>query len=124
VQFHRNQYNDVNLYAIIKNEAGHVMLNTRSKQYAANDLGALRPGTIYQKDKKVRIGITIQDTKLFNTVNMFPCLLADTTVFAETDESFTLSGLTYQYTTIDSPDQNPSTMYENIIRPKEDTRDE
>ena len=60
------------------------------------------------------------DHKMFITVNKFPCLFADTTVYAKTSGSFTLSRLTYTYTSIDAPDTNPSDLYANIIRPKEE----
>jgi len=117
VSFHRNQFNKVDIDVIIKNEAGHILLDTTSKRYAANDLGALFVGKKLDKDEMHRVGTTIQDHKLFLTINKFPCLLADTTIKVKTEGSFTLSSLTYMYTSIDAPDTNPSEIYKNIIRP-------
>lgn len=117
VSFHRNQFNKVDLDVIIKNEAGHILLDSASKRYAANDLGALFVGKKINSNELHRVGTTIQDHKMFLTINKFPCLLADTIVKAKTEGSFTLSSLTYSYTSIDSPDTNPSEIYKNIIRP-------
>ena len=118
IGFHRNQYNKVDLDVIIRNEAGHILLDSTSKLKSIGDLAALNIGKKLNSNP-LRLDSTIQDTKLLNTINMFPCLLADTTVYAKTDESFTLSSVTYNYTSIDSPDQNPYDTYANIIRPKE-----
>lgn len=120
VSFHRNQYNKIDLDVIIKNEGGHVLLDSRSKLYAANDLGSLFVGKKLNQNETNRVGTTVQDYKMFNTINMFPCLMVDTLVTAKTSGWFTLSGLTYEYTTIDAPDSNPSEIYNKIIRPKED----
>lgn len=117
VSFHRNQFNNVDLDVIIKNEAGHILLDTSSKRYAANDLGALFVGKKLKVGEVHRLGSTIQDHKMFLTINKFPCLLADTIITAKTEGSFTLSSLTYMYTSIDAPDSNPSEIYKNIIRP-------
>lgn len=117
--FHRKQFNNIDLNVIIKNEAGHVLLDSKSKRFAANDLGVLHVGKKYLSENQTRIGSTIQDTKMFITINKFPCLLVDTIVTASTDESFTLSSVTYSYTTIDMPDTNPSDTYKNIIRPED-----
>lgn len=119
VSFHRNQFNNIDLNVIIKNEAGHVLLDSKSKQSHANDLGILNEGETYDKNSKVRIGSTIQDNKLFLTINKFPCILVDTIVTASTSGSFTFSGLTYEYTSIDTPDRTPTEIYKNIIRLKE-----
>lgn len=120
VGFHRNQFKNVDINVIIKNEAGHLLLDTKSKRFAANDLGALHVGKKLSDSDPARIGTTIQDNKMFITINKFPCLLVDTTLYVKTDGSFTFSSLTFEYTTIDPPDSNPTDLYKNIIRPKED----
>ena len=116
VTFHRNQFNKIDIDVIIKNEGGHILLDTESKRYAANDLGTLYVGTKYKANGQNKIGTTIQDNKMFITINKFPCLTADTSIKVITDGSFTLTGLTYSYTTIDSPDSNPSEIYNKIVR--------
>lgn len=118
VGFHRNQYNKIDLSVIIKNEAGHKLLDTDSNRFSINDLGALKVGDLMSNEKQ-RLGSTIQDMKLFNTVNMFPCLLADTYVEAKTKGSFALSSVTYAYTSTEQPETNPYDLYAKIIRPKE-----
>lgn len=118
INYHRNQYNKVDIDVLIRNEAGHVLLDSDSKRKSIGDLAALKADTEIEDDV-LRLDSTIQDSKLINTVNMFPFILADTTIIAKTKGSFTLSGVTYNYTSTDSPDQNPYDLYTNIIRPKE-----
>lgn len=115
--FHRNQYNKIDLDVIIRNEAGHILIDSNSKLKSIGDLGSLKSDTLFVEQK--RLDTTIQDTKLFNSVNMFPCLLADTKIIIKTPGKFVLSSVTYNYTSTDSPDQNPYDLYTNIIRPKE-----
>ena len=118
VGFHRNQFNNVDLDVIIKNEAGHVLIDTTSKRFSIGDLRALKLGQVHSPDA-IRLDTTIQDNKLINSVNMFPCLLADATIIAKTSGSFTLTSITYNYTSCDAPDQNPYDLYSGIIRPRE-----
>lgn len=119
VSFHRNQFNNVTVNVIIKNEAGHVLLDSENYARHSNDIKAFIEGETYDKSSKVRIGSTIQDTKMFNTINKFPCLLADTYIKAKTKGSFTFSYVTFEYTSIDVPDMTPTEIYKNIIRMKE-----
>jgi hypothetical protein len=119
VSFHRNQFNNVTVNVIIKNEAGHVLLDSENYTRHSNDIKAFIEGETYNESSKVRIGSTIQDTKMFNTINKFPCLLADTYIKAKTKGSFTFSYVTFEYTSIDVPDMTPTEIYKNIIRMKE-----
>ena len=116
--FHRNQYNKIDLDVIIRNEAGHILIDSNSKLKSIGDLGALKAGDSLRVEQK-RLDTTIQDTKLFNSVNMFPCLLADAKLTVKTSGKFVLSSVTYNYTSTETPDQNPYDTYVNIIRPKE-----
>lgn len=50
---------------------------------------------------------------------MFPCLLVDTTITAENDKEFSISSVTYNYTTSEPPDMTSYDLYANILRPKE-----
>lgn len=118
VGFHRNQFNKIDLNVIIKNEAGHSLINSDSKRKSISDLAAMKLG-IKHSNQILRLDSTIQDTKLINSINMFPCLLADSYIEAETEGSFAFSSISFVYTTIEYPDTNPYDVYTNIIRPKE-----
>jgi hypothetical protein len=50
---------------------------------------------------------------------MFPCLLADTIITADTDKEFSISSITYTYTTSEVPETTPYDLYSNIIRMRE-----
>ncbi len=118
ISYHRNQFNKVDLDVIIKNEAGHTLIDEDSKRKSLNDLGSLFVG-IKNEGQSVRVGSTIRDDKLINAINMFPCLLADAYITARTEGSFTFSSITYSYETTEMPDTNPYDTYANIIRVKE-----
>jgi hypothetical protein len=120
VGFHRKQCNKIDIDVIIRNEAGNVILNSRSKRHSPNLSGIFKANSKLNSETKLKIGSTIQDQKLFNVINKFPCMFVDTTVKAITDGSFSLSRIVYQYTSIDVPDNDPALIYSNIIRPEED----
>lgn len=118
ISFHRNQFNNIDLDVKIKNEAGHTLIDSKSKRFVKNDLGTLFVGQKINKEN-YKIGSTIQDNKIFIAINQFPCMLADAYITAKTEGSFTLSGITYSYTTIEQPDTTTTETYTNIIRPED-----
>ena len=67
----------------------------------------------------MRLDATILDSKVFNTSYKFLCLLADSIVTSENDKEFSLSSITYNYTTSEVPDTTAYDLYSNIIRMKE-----
>ena len=67
----------------------------------------------------MRLDSTILDSKVFNTAYKFPCLLADAIITATNDKEFSISSITYNYTTSETPDTTAYDLYANIIRPKE-----
>jgi hypothetical protein len=118
VYYHRNQYSTIDFDLLIKNEAGHSLIDTASKRRSIQDLRALREGDTIV-DNEVRLDSTILDSKVFNTTYKFPLLLADTTIVAENDKEFSVSSITYNYVTSETPDTTPYDLYTNILRPQE-----
>lgn len=118
VYYHRNQYSKLEFDLVARNEAGHVLLDSSEKRFSLSDLRALKAGDTIV-DGSVRLDSTILDSKVFNTAYMFPCLLVDTTITAENDKEFSISSVTYNYTTSETPDMTSYDLYANIIRPKE-----
>lgn len=118
VYYHRNQHSKIDFNLIARNEAGHILYNSKNKLFSIGDLRILKEGDKVSSER-IRLDSTIQDTKMFTVVNKFPCLLVETTITAENKGRFSLSSITYYYETIDSPDSNPYDYYTNIIRPEE-----
>lgn len=118
VYYHRNQYSTIDFEIIIRNEAGHLLLDNTSKRISLQDLRALREGDKISNGS-IRLDSTILDSKVFNTLYKFPCLLADTCITSSNDKEFSLSSITYNYTTSETPDTTAYDLYSSIIRPKE-----
>lgn len=118
VYYHRSQHSKIDFNLITRNEAGHILYNSKNKLFSIGDLRVLKEGDKVSNER-IRLDSTIQDTRMFTVVNKFPCLLAETTITAENKGRFSLSSITYYYETIDSPDSNPYDYYTNIIRPEE-----
>lgn len=118
VYYHRNQYSKLDFELVARNEAGHILLDSSEKRFSLSDLRALKTGDTIE-DGSVRLDSTILDSKVFNTAYMFPCLLVDTTITAENDKEFSISSVTYNYTTSEPPDMTSYDLYANILRPKE-----
>ena len=118
VYYHRNQYSNIDFDLLVKNEAGHILLDSTQKVFSIQDLRALRLGDTVE-DYKVRLDSTILDSKVINTSYKFPCLLAETTIISNNDKEFSFSSITFNYTTIETPDTNSYDLYSSIIRPKE-----
>lgn len=118
VYYHRNQYSTIDFDLLIKNEAGHILLDSTNKRISLQDLRALRTEDKVI-DGEIRLDSTILDSKVFNTSYKFPCLLSDTIITASNDKEFSISSITYNYTTSETPDQTAYDLYSNILRPKE-----
>lgn len=117
VYYHRNQYSNIDFDIESKNEAGHLLL-ANTEQNSIQDLRALRVGDIKGTDK-IRIDSTILDSKIFNTSYKFPFLIIDTVITSHNNKEFSVSSITYNYTSTDIPDSNPYNLYSSIIRIKE-----
>jgi hypothetical protein len=118
VYYHRNQYSSMNFNILTKNEAGHILLDSTSKKVSLQDLKTFKVGDRLKADEKVRLDSTILDTKVFTSTYSFPCLLADTIITGENDKEFSISSITYNYTTIETPESNPYDLYASILRKK------
>jgi hypothetical protein len=118
VYYHRNQYSTIDFDLLVKNEAGHTLLDSSVKRLSIQDLRALRAGDTVE-DGKIRLDSTILDSKVFNTAYKFPCLLSDAIITASNDKEFSISSITYNYITSETPDQTAYDLYSNILRPKE-----
>lgn len=118
VYYHRNQYSTIDFDLLVKNEAGHILLDNSVKRISLQDLRALK---VEDKlvDGEMRLDSTILDSKVFNTAYKFPCLLADAIITATNNKEFSISSITYNYTTSETPDQTVYDLYNNILRPKE-----
>ncbi len=136
--YHRNQYKTVDIKAIIKNEAGYKLIDETdtNRLKSIGDFKSLRAGEnnqFIEDSNFIKVGgDSIADTKVINPAYKFPCLLADFTIEAncpsiEEQERredklsgvFSLSSVTFRYTTIETPDTTPIDLYKNIIRPRE-----
>ena len=118
VYYHRNQYSNLDFNIEIRNEAGHLLLNSDKAKKTLQDLKALKADES-EAEEILRLDSTILDTRLINTTYKFPCLLADTIVTCKNNKEFSLSSITYTYTTIQTPDTNPYDLYTSIIRKKD-----
>ena len=118
VYYHRTQSSKLDFDLCVRNEAGHILLDSKDKRPSLQDLRSLREGDILENGS-VRLDSTILDSKVFNTSYKFPCLLADSVVTSENNKDFSLSSITYNYTTSEVPDTTAYDLYSNIIRMKE-----
>ena len=116
VYYHRNQYTNIDFNIEVMNEAGHMLLDSANKKPSLQDLRVLKANERLREDEKVRLDSTILDTKVFLPNYQFPCLLADTTIRGTTEKEFSISSITYNYTTIESPESNPYDLYSSILR--------
>ena len=118
VYYHRNQYSNIDFNIESRNEAGHILLTNSKNNASIQDLRVLRVGDIHNTDR-IRVDSTILDSKLFNTNYKFPFLIIDTIINSTNDKEFSISSVTYNYTSVDIPDSNPYDLYSSIIRIKE-----
>ena len=66
-----------------------------------------------------RLDSTILDTRIINSTYKFPCFLADTIITCTNDKEFSLSSITYNYTTLSQQETNSYDLYTSIIRKKD-----
>ena len=98
---------------VCKNEANHKLLDSKNTDILAQDLKTALIGEILNNTTK--LDTTILDSRVFTPKYNFPCLLANTVIEAQSDKQFSISSITYNYTTIDVPETNPYDLYTNII---------
>lgn len=118
VYYHRTQSSKIDFDLLARNEAGHILLDSSIKRASLQDLRSLRTGDILENNS-IRLDSTILDSRVFNTNYKFPCLLVDTIISSCNEKDFSLSSITYNYTTSETPDTTAYDLYSNIIRLKE-----
>lgn len=121
--YHRNQYDNLEITTSLKNEAGYKILENEDNRKSKGDLRSLKiqanPLQLASNDTFKVGAVSVADTRVINPSYKFPCMLVDTTIEAKCDGMFSLSSVTFNYTTIDAPDTTPMNLYSQIIRPKE-----
>ena len=115
VYYHRNQYSKIDFELIVKNEAGHLLINEDCNRASLQDLKAIRTGDTIE-DGGTRLDSTILDSKVFNTRYKFPLLLADSIIQSENNKDFSISSITYNYLTTETPDTTSYDLYSTIMR--------
>jgi len=113
VYYHRGPGSVINFNMKIYNESGHMILDT-GEEITAQDYKVFQPGDVI--DSETRFDATILDSKVFNVPYRFPCLLADTIITINNQDDFSLSSITYNYTTADMPDTTQFDEYRKFIR--------
>jgi hypothetical protein len=117
VYYHRNQYTKLDFHIETRNEAGHLLLDSTKAKKTIQDLKALKADNLHFDS--IRVDSTILDTRIINATYKFPCFIADTIITCLNDKEFSLSSLTYHYTTLQTPESNPYDLYTSIIRKKD-----
>lgn len=118
VYYHRNQYNKIDFSIKAFNEAGHLLLDSDKKNVSLQDARALKEGMKISQET-TRVGSTIVDSKVFNSKYSFPYLLIDSVITSKNKGEFSISSITYNYTSTGTPDITQYDLYSKIIRPKE-----
>lgn len=98
--------NELTLKVKIKNEAGHLLVNSEKKikNIARDGAGS---GTI---------GSTTADSVTYNAEYGFPLLLTTMEIQAESDDSFAFSGVTFNYRALDIPLETMYEAYSKVVR--------
>lgn len=112
--YNRNQYSKVDVEIEGFNEAGHTIITSKVKDLIQNkktfQVGDPLNSNILKLDS------TILDSKVINTSYKFPFLLVELYIKNESEKDFSFSSITFNYTTVDIPDQSPYELYNKIIR--------
>ena len=117
--YHRNQASQVKIQVIVRNEAGHILINADDNKASTQELRVLFANKEKHLATNLRLDTTIQDTKVINASYAFPALLADAEIIATNKGEFSLSSITFTYTTCESPDTTQFDLYNSIIRPQD-----
>lgn len=118
--YNRNQYSEIDIEVEGINEAGHKIIEWKNKPLTQNKK-TLRVGDKLNNEV-VKLDSTLIDSKVINSVYKFPFLLVEIVVKSTSEKDFSFSSITFNYSTVDIPDQNPYGLYKNIVRKGEDYR--
>lgn len=117
VYYHRNQYTKLDFNLKTLNEAGHLLLDSVKAKKTIQDLKVLKADSNHTES--FRVDSTMLDTRIINSTYKFPCFLADTIITCKNDKEFSLSSITYNYTTLSQQETNAYDLYTSIIRKKD-----
>jgi len=118
--YNRNQYSEIDIEVEGFNEAGHKILEWKNKPLI-QDKKTLRVGDLYNNNT-LKLDSPIIDSKVVNSTYKFPFLLIELLVSSKSESEFSFSSVTFNYTTVDIPDQNPYGLYKDIVRKGDDFR--
>jgi hypothetical protein len=118
--YNRNQYSEIDVEVEGINEAGHKIIEWKNKPLTQNKK-TLRVGDQFNNET-LKLDSTLIDSKVINSVYKFPFLLVEILVKSISEKDFSFSSITFNYSTVDIPDQNPYALYKNIMRKGEDYR--
>jgi len=118
--YNRNQYSDIDIEVEGVNEAGHKIIEWKNKPLTQNKK-TLKVGDKLNNEK-VKLDSTLIDSKVINSAYKFPFLLVEIVVKSNSEKDFSFSSITFNYSTVDIPDQNPYGLYKDIVRKGEDYR--
>ncbi len=97
---------------IVKNESEYVLLDSSKKT-----LQNLRNLSTSEPIKTpMKLGMTQINNTVYNTQYKYPCLSASVLITARTQGMFSLSSITFVYTSAETPDGTPFDNYTKIIR--------
>ena len=118
--YNRNQYSEVDVELEGLNEAGHKIIEWKNKPLV-QDRKTLKVGDKLNNDG-LKLDSTLIDSKVINSVYKFPFLLIEVVIKSKSEKDFSFSSITFNYSTVDIPDQNPYSLYKDIVRKGEDYR--
>jgi hypothetical protein len=118
--YNRNQYSEIDVEVEGINEAGHKIIEWKNKPLTQNKK-TLRVGDQFNNET-LKLDSTLIDSKVINSVYKFPFLLVEIVIKSISEKDFSFSSITFNYSTVDIPDQNPYALYKNIMRKGEDYR--
>ena len=117
--YHRNQSSQISISVTVRNEAGHILISNKDNKFSSQELRVLFANKEKHLATKLRLDSTIQDTKVINASYAFPALLADAEIITTNKGEFSLSSITFNYTTCEQPDTTQFDLYNTIIRPQD-----
>ena len=117
IYYHRDQRYNIKLKVQSRNEAGHILISFDDNKKSTQELRVLFANNEKHLATGLRLDATIQDTKVINASYAFPALLADVEIIAETEGRFSLSSVTFNYSTSEEQNMTQFDIYNKIIRP-------
>lgn len=118
--YNRNHSSDIDMEVEGFNEAGHKILEWKNKPLV-QDRKTLKVGDLFSNGIQ-KLDTPIIESKVVNSTYKFPFLLVELLITSKSENEFTFSSVTFNYTTVDIPDQNPYGLYKDVVRKGDDFR--